>query len=180
MSLNVGVKKMKNFVKSALVLTAGMIVMPMTSMASKYGIIDMQAVILNVEEGKQARAELEKKIKAKESEFNKRREELDKMNKDFQGQSALLSEEARLNKQKEFQEKFLAFRNDEMAFRDAVKQDEQKATQGIAAKVEGMVKKLASEKGLDVVFEINNAGLLYLAQPVDLTKDVIANYGKKK
>jgi outer membrane protein len=148
--------------------------------AAKYGIIDMQAVILNVDEGKAARSDLEKKIKAKEAEFGKRRDELDKMNKDFQGQSALLSEEARLNKQKEFQEKFLAMRNDEMAFRDQVKQDEQKATQGIAAKVEGIVKKMAAEKGLDVVFEINNAGLLYLAQPVDLTKDVIAAYGKKK
>jgi outer membrane protein len=148
--------------------------------AAKYGIIDMQAVILNVDEGKNARAELEKKIKAKEAEFGKRRDELDKMNKDFQGQSALLSEEARLNKQKEFQEKFLAMRNDEMAFRDQVKQDEQKATQGIAAKVEAIVKKMAAEKSLDVVFEINNAGLLYLAQPVDLTKDVIAAYGKKK
>jgi outer membrane protein len=140
----------------------------------------MQAVILNVEEGKAARAELEKKIKAKEAEFNKRRDELDKMNKDWQGQSALMSEEARLNKQKEFQEKFLAMRNDEMAFRENVKQDEQKATQAIAGKVEGIVQKMAKEKALDVVFEVNNAGLLYLSQPVDLTKDVIDAYGKKK
>jgi outer membrane protein len=171
---------MRQFIGKLLIAAGAMTTMPAVSMAAKYGIIDMQAVILNVDEGKQARADLEKKIKAKESEFVKRREELDKMNKDFQGQSALLSEEARLNKQKEFQEKFLALRNDEMAFRDSVKQDEQKATQGIAAKVEGMVKKLAAEKGLEVVFEINNAGLLYLAQPVDLTKDVISAYGKKK
>jgi outer membrane protein len=170
---------MKNFGVVLFVVT-GMLAGATSSWAAKYGIIDMQAVILNVEEGKAARAEIEKKIKAKETEFGKRRDELDKMNKDFQGQSALLSEEARLNKQKEFQEKFLAMRNDEMAFREQVKQDEQKATQGIAAKVEGMVKKMSAEKGLEVVFEINNAGLLYLAQPVDLTKDVIAAYGKKK
>jgi outer membrane protein len=170
---------MKN-VKLVVMMVAGMIGGASSAFAAKYGIIDMQAVILNVDEGKSARAELEKKIKAKEADFGKRRDELDKMNKDFQGQSALLSEEARLNKQKEFQEKFLAMRNDEMAFRDQVKQDEQKATQGIAAKVEGIVKKMAAEKGLEVVFEINNAGLLYLAQPVDLTKDVIAAYGKKK
>lgn len=150
------------------------------ALAAKYGIIDMQAVILNVAEGKAARADLEKKIKAKESELNKKRDELDKMNKDFQSQSALISEEARLNKQKEFQEKFLALRNDEMSFRESVKRDEQKATQGIAAKVEGIVQKMAKDKGLDVVFEINNAGLLYLSQPVDLTKDVIDAYGKKK
>lgn len=148
--------------------------------ASKYGIIDMQAVILNVAEGKAARADLEKKIKAKESEFNKKREELDKMNKDFQTQSTLISEEARLNKQKDFQEKFLALRNDEMSFRESMKRDEQKATQGIAAKVEVIVQKMAKDKGLEIVFEINNSGLLYLNQPVDLTKDVIDAYGKKK
>ncbi len=147
-------------------------------LAAKVGIIDMQAVILNVQEGKDARAALEKDIKAKEGEFTKRREELDKMNKDWQGQAALMSEEARMNKQKEFQEKFMSLRNDEGAFRDDVKKKEQKATQGIAAKVEGIVQKMAKEKALDVVFEVNSAGLLYVNQPVDLTKDVIDQYAK--
>ena len=165
--------------KSLMVLL-GWFMFSSAAFAAKYGIIDMQAVILNVAEGKAARADLEKKIKAKEGELNKKREELDKMNKDFQSQSALISEEARINKQKEFQEKFLALRNDEMSFHESVKHDEQKATQGIAAKVEGIVQKMAKEKGLDVVFEINNAGLLYLNQPVDLTKEVIEAYGKKK
>lgn len=150
------------------------------ALAAKYGIIDMQAVIMNVAEGKAARADLEKKIKSKEVEFNKKREELDKMNKEFQSQSALISEEARINKQKDFQEKFLALRNDEMSFREGIKRDEQKATQWIAAKVEGIVQKMAKDKGLEAVFEINNAGLLYLSQPVDLTKEVIDSYGKKK
>ena len=169
-------------IKSLKVLTLamGMTLGANVALAAKYGVIDMQAVILNVEEGKSARAELEKKIKGKEGEFNKRRDELDKMNKEWQGQSALMSEEARMNKQKDFQEKFLALRNDESTFHESVKHDEQKATQGIAAKVEGIVQKMATDKGLEVVFEVNNAGLLYLSQPVDLTKDVIEAYGKKK
>lgn len=169
---------MKNITK--IILSAGLALSASEVLASKFGVIDMQAVILNVDEGKSARADLEKKIKGKEVEFNKRRDELDKMNKDWQSQSALMSEEARLAKQKEFQEKFLALRNDEMAFREAVKADEQKATQGIAVKVEGIVQKMAKDKGLDAVFEVNNAGLLYLSQPIDLTKDVIQAYGKKK
>ena len=148
------------------------------ALAAKYGIIDMQAIILNVEEGKTARAELEKEIKGKEGDFTKRREELDKLNKDWQGQAALMSEEARMAKQKDFQEKFMSLRNDEGAFRDDVKRKEQKATQSIAAKVEEIVQKMAKEKGLEVVFEVNSAGLLYINQPVDLTKDVIGAYGK--
>lgn len=169
---------MKNVTK--ILFGIGLALSASEALASKFGVIDMQAVILNVDEGKSARADLEKKIKSKEVEFNKRRDELDKMNKDWQSQSALMSEEARIAKQKEFQEKFLALRNDEMAFRESVKNDEQKATQGIAVKVEGIVQKMAKDKGLDAVFEVNNAGLLYLSQPVDLTKDVIQAYGKKK
>jgi outer membrane protein len=147
---------------------------------AKYGIVDMQSVILSVEEGKQARADLEKEIKAKETELGKKKEELDKLNKEWQGKAALLTEEARLTKQKDFQEKFLAFRNEEMAFQQDIKRKEQKATQGIAMKVAGLVEKMASEKKLEAVFETNSAGLLYLANPVDLTKEVIDRYSKEK
>ena len=54
----------------------------------------MQAVILNVDEGKQARADLEKEIKGKEAELMKKKAELDKLNKNWKDQAALLSEEA--------------------------------------------------------------------------------------
>lgn len=161
----------------ALLLVASFLTAP-AAFAAKYGIIDMQAIILNVEDGKTARADLEKEIKGKEGEFTKRREELDKLNKDWQGQAALMSEEARMAKQKDFQEKFMSLRNDEGAFRDDVKRKEQKATQAIAAKVEGLVQKMAKDKGLEVVFEVNSAGLLYINQPVDITKEVIDAYGK--
>lgn len=151
-----------------------------SAQAAKFGLIDMQTVILTVEDGKVARTDLEKKIKTKETELNKRRDEMDTMNKEWQAKSSLMSEEARMNKQKEFQEKFLALRTDEQTFREGVKQDEQKATQTIAAKVETIVQKLAKDKGLDVVFEVNSAGILYLDKPVELTKEVIEIYGKKK
>ncbi len=147
---------------------------------SKYGVVDMQAVILNVEEGKAARSGLEKEIKAKEADFQKKKEELDKLNKEWQSKAALLTEEARGNKQKEFQEKFMQYRNDEMAFRDEIKRKEQKATQGIAIKVAGMVEKMAAEKKLEIVFETNSAGLLYVQAPLDMTKEVIDRYTKEK
>ena len=146
--------------------------------AGKFGIIDMQAIILKVPEGVEARAALEKEIKAKEAEFTKRRDELDKMNKEWQGQASIMSEEARMNKQKEFQEKFMSLRNDDGAFREEVKRKEQKATQAIAGKVEEIVQKIAKEKALEIVFEVNSSGLLYINQPVDLTKEVIDSYGK--
>ena len=147
--------------------------------APKYGVVDMQAVILTVEEGKAARADLEKQIKEKEKELQKSKEELDKMNESWKSQASILSEEARMAKQKEFQEKFLALRNAEMEFQGEIKRKEQKATQAIAVKVAALVEKMAQEKKLTAVFETNSAGLLYLESPVDMTKDVIEKYGKE-
>jgi outer membrane protein len=146
--------------------------------AGKFGVVDMQQVILSVEEGKQARAQLETEIKAKEAELGKQKEALDKMNTEWKNQAALLSEDARMKKQQEFQEKFMNLRNEEMEFQANIKRKEQKATQGIAMKVAQVVDTIAKSKKLAAVFETNSAGLLYLEQPVDLTQEVITAYGK--
>lgn len=145
----------------------------------KFGVVDMQQVILSVEEGKQARAQLEAEIKTKEAELQKSKEELDKMNNEWKNQAALLSEDARMKKQQEFQEKFLSLRNAEMEFQASIKRKEQKATQQIAVKVSQVVDTLAKAKKLVAVFETNSAGLLYLESPVDLTQEVITEYGKR-
>ena len=80
-----------------------------TDTASKYGVVDMQRVILNVKEGKEARARLEKEIKEKESELRTQKQELDKLNKEWEQQSALLSEKARIEKQKNFKKDLLSY-----------------------------------------------------------------------
>jgi outer membrane protein len=145
----------------------------------KYGVVDMQQVILSVEEGKAARAKLEQEIKGKETELQKQKDELDKMNKDWKDQAALLSEDARLKKQQEFQEKFMTLRNAEMEFQANIKRKEQKATQQIAVKVAQVVDQIARQKKLVAVFETNSAGLLYLESPADLTQEVITEYAKR-
>ena len=156
----------------ALGATDGVSVAKSTS-TSRYAVVDMQAVILNVDEGKKARASLEKEIKAKEKELLGRKQELDKMNKDWKEQAPLLSEQARMKKQQEFQQKFMALRNDEMKFQGEIKRKEQLATQKIAVSVGKFVNDLAKNRGYEMVFEANSAGLLYLKNPADLTKEVI-------
>jgi outer membrane protein len=164
--------------RAPIILALGLLVAGIARAEGKYGVVDMQQVILSVEEGKQARAQLEQEIKTKEAELNKQKEELDKMNNEWKNQAALLSEEARMKKQQEFQEKFLGLRNAEMEFQGNIKRKEQKATQAIAMKVAGVVDQIAKTKKLTAVFETNSAGLLYLESPVDLTQEVITEYQK--
>ncbi len=145
----------------------------------RFGVVDMQQVILTVEEGKQARHKLEREIKAKEKLLKQSREELEKLNKELQAQAALLSETAKFKKQQKFQEKFLSLRNAEMEFQVDIKRKEQQATKEIAGKVAQLVEKVARELKLAAVFETNSAGLLYVRNPVNLTQQVIEMYDKK-
>lgn len=144
------------------------------------GVIDMQRVIVTVDEGKKAKEDLEKEIKKKEEALSKQKQELEKLNKDWQAQFPLLSEDAKLKKQKEIQEKLLALRNAEMSFKNEISQKEQQVTQGIAVRAAGIVKEIAKAKQLKVVFESHSAGLVYVDEPTDLTQEVITLYGKKK
>ena len=146
---------------------------------ARFGVVDMQQVILTVEEGKQARLKLEREIKAKEKFLKQSREELEKLNKELQAQAALLSDAAKFKKQQKFQEKFLSLRNAEMEFQVDIKRKEQQATKEIANKVSKLVEKVARELRLAAVFETNSAGLLYVRSPVNLTQQVIEMYDKK-
>lgn len=142
---------------------------------SRYGVVDMQRVILSVDEGKQARQKLEKQIKAKEKLLRKSKQELDTLNKEWQSQAPLLNESAKLKKQQEFQEKFVNLRNKEMEFQAEIKRKEQQATKDIAIKITKLVEKMAVKMKLEVVFE-SSSGLLYIKEPLDLTTKVIDNY----
>lgn len=144
--------------------------------ATTFAIVDIQKVILSVEEGKSARSNLEKEIKAKEKEFIEQKKILDQMNKDWKTKSSLMSEKARREQQVEFQEKFMVLRNQEMQFQQELKKKEAEVTQMIALKVAKMVDKMAKTKKIDVVFEANSSGLIFVKNPVDLTPDVIKVY----
>lgn len=145
---------------------------------TSYGLLDMQRVILSVDEGKKARTELEKKIKVKEEEMLGKKKELDKLNEDWKQQSAIMSEDARTRKQKDFQDKVMELRNAEMAFQNEIKKEEAQATQKIAMKVAKMVERISKDKNLDLVFEANSSGLLYVKNPIDLTEQIIKDYEK--
>ena len=146
--------------------------------AVRIGVLDMQKIILSVDEGKNARDELAKEIKAKESEFKKQKKELDALNRSWKKEAAMLSEQARLRKQQEFQQKFMALRSAEMEFQGNIKKKEAQVTQKIAFKVAKIVDTMAKEQNIDTVFERNSSGLMYVKGPIDLTDKVIAKYGK--
>jgi len=142
----------------------------------KFGVVDLQKIILSVEEGKQAKAKLEKEIKAKEKEFLSRQAVLKKLQDDLKNKLSLMSDEAKVREQQNFQEKAMKFEQDKMAFGREIKQKEMLASQEIYKKASSFAKKIAIERGFDQVWDKRTPGLIYVKDSVDMTTEVIRLY----
>ena len=93
--------------------------------------VDMQSAILQTEEGKQAKAKIEKEAESKRQDILNQEKELKKLDDEFQAQSGVLSEEAKRNKQTEFQTKLQKLQAARLGFEQEVRQKEMQETQKI-------------------------------------------------
>ena len=144
--------------------------------AGKYGVVNMQSVILNVAEGKAARGELEKAIKAKETELKGKKRRIRQVKQRVEEPSCNLKRASKNAKATRIPTKVYRSKKRRDVFPTRNQRKEQAATQKIAMKVTKLVNDLAAKRGFEMVFETSSAGLVYLKNPVDLTKEVTTMY----
>ena len=119
---------------------------------AKYGIYSMQKIVFSVQEGVKAKEKLQAYMKEKMDELQTEKKHIDTLGRELKDQVALLSQEAQVRKQEELQQKILAFRNLEMKAEQDIKKREMEATQNIVLKVSGLVKVIAEQQKLELVF----------------------------
>lgn len=144
----------------------------------KVAIVDVQAAILQTNEGKAAREKIEKEVAQKRQDLLGQQNSLKKMQEEFQAQQSVLSDADKQSKQKEFQTKLQAFQQAQMNFEQEAKQKEMAALQKIFQNIQTEVQKIAKQKTYDMVFDKSAAVLLYANNTTDITSDVVAIYNK--
>lgn len=145
----------------------------------RFAFVDMQAAILQTDEGKNAKSKIEKEAEAKRQDILNQEKELKKLDDEFQAQQAVLSEDAKRAKQTEFQGKFQKLQSARMQFEQEVRQKEMQETQKIFQNLTSVIDDVAKRKGYDMVFERGAGAVLYAAKIDDLTNDVVASYNIK-
>jgi outer membrane protein len=141
--------------------------------------VDMQAAILQTEEGKAAKVKIEKDAQSKRDALIKQQEDLNALGQEFQAQQAVLSEESKLEKQKEIQGKMQALRNSQMTFEQDVRRKEMEETQKIIEVLQKIIDEVSRQKGFEFVFERGSGALLYAASVTDITGDVVKLYNDR-
>jgi|GEM_PF-427938 len=146
---------------------------------SKLAFVDMQAAILQTEEGKNAKAKIEKDAEAKRAEILNQEKDLKKLDDEFQAQQGVLSDDAKRAKQGEFQAKFAKLQAARSTFEQEVRQKEMQETQKIFQNLTGIIDEVAKKKGYDMVFERGAGAVLYAAKIDDITPEIVSVYNGK-
>lgn len=145
----------------------------------KIGFVDMQKAVQSTDSGKKAKKDLETEFEKKKKELQAKEGDLKKMGEDLEKKKSVLSEEALAKKQGEFQEEMMKYREVVGKSQMDLQKKERDLTQPILDKMRRVIEKVAKEKGYNMVLE-NNAMVLFAAKDNDLTDDVVKAFEKEK
>lgn len=139
----------------------------------KIGCVDMQRALNESEAGKKAKVVMESEYQKFQGEITKRRNELQAFQENLQRQGLMLSEKARKEKERDYQNKLKEFKRWGEDRQAELKQKEMELTKATLKGLAAAVKKLGEEEKFTVILERNEAILLYTSEAVDLTDRVI-------
>jgi len=145
----------------------------------KLGYVDLQRALREVTEGQQARQRLEKEMDKRKKELEAEENRLKNEQDTFQKQAAMMSEAARGQRMMELQNNAAAFFQKAQRMQEEMAQIEQTALRDIFEKMDPIVEAIAQREGLTMMFEKTNSGLVWAAQSIDYTNEVVRTYNER-
>lgn len=143
----------------------------------KMAVVNLQSAVLETAEIKKAQVDLETKYKPRQAEMNKMQTELQGVQNELQtkqGKITPAAEQEIVARGQRTQRALQRFGEDLQA---DVDRDRNDILQRASQRFMEVVRKLAEEKGLDMVVDVSNT--IYSKPTLDITKDAIAAYDKQ-
>ena len=141
--------------------------------------IDVQRVLARSAAGVAAREQLERDKASMQKEMDGKRQELEKLRDEIEKKGALLTPDARREKQEQFERK----RRDAARLADDFQKELEKKESGLLQKVlqdvSGVIEQVAKDKNYYLVLEKRGAGVLYGSTDADLTDEIIRQYDRQ-
>ncbi len=149
---------------------------PLARAELKLGYVDLQRALGEVEEGRAAKARLQGIIETKEKEISKEQEGLRKEKEVLDKQASAMSEEARVQKNNELQRKVMELAQKWEKARQDMSAKERTELQAIFSKMDPIIASIAQREGMTMVFEKNDAGLVFAPSHLDMTNELVRLY----
>ena len=144
------------------------------------GYVDMRKVLTENKAGQRVKADLEKEVKTRKDALAKEEVKLKALQDAYEKDKLLLSESQRQEKQKDFQQKLEVYQKSAAQAQRELSQKEAEYTKKAVPEIRAIIRELAKEEKLVLVFEKNDVPALYAADGPDLTEKVLARYNKSQ
>jgi outer membrane protein len=147
--------------------------------AQRIAFIDVQRVLARSAAGVAAREQLEREKATMQKEMDGRRVELDKLREEIEKKGALLTADARRDKQEQFERKRRDAARLADDFQKELEKKESILLQRVLQDVSGVIEKLGKEKACYLVVEKRGAGVIYADAQADITDETIRIYDQQ-
>jgi outer membrane protein len=150
---------------------------PLATLANaqlKVGVVNVQKAMLDSDELKKTSAEIEAKYKPRQDELQKLQADLQSIQQQLGSNKLTPQAQADLQVQGQRKQRDAQRLSDDL--QAEFDRDRQDVLSKAAQKMQDVVKKLAEEKGLDMVVDVSQT--LYFKPALDLTADALVAYNK--
>jgi outer membrane protein len=147
--------------------------------SQKIAYIDVQRVLARSAAGVAAREQLEREKATMQKEMDGKRTELEKLREELEKKGALLTADARRDKQEQFERKRRDAARMADDFQKELEKKESALLQKVLQEVSGVIDRIGKDRGCYLVVEKRGAGVIYAASEADLTDDIIRAYDQQ-
>ena len=148
----------------------------------KIGYIDSQEILAKYQRAQEIKEEFQSKVNEWKEEVNRRQQELEKLQKSLETQSFMLTEEAKMRKIQEIQQKKAELEN---YINDVYKKDgkaellNKELMQPLLAEIDTIVSEIAEEEEFTFILDASTGVVIYADDMYDITERIIENLNRK-
>lgn len=138
-------------------------------------VVDVNKVVSECQAGRRAQADIKQRFERLNAEIAKLGEELQGMQQEFQKQSSMMNESAKLKRQQEIEAKFQAFNQRRMQAQQEISEAERAALAPLLEKLKEVIDNIGRNK-YELIVDSRN--LPYFNPKIDITSEVIKAFDR--
>jgi len=140
----------------------------------KIAVVDTQRAMMETEDGLRMQANLKKIFETKQQELDTKQKALESERADIEKQQGILSQDALQRRVATWQQDMVALQQTYVQFNQELQAKQNELTQPIIEKTLGIIRRLATQDGYDVV--VDKQAVPYARSDLDLTDRIIQMY----
>lgn len=167
----------------ALVLGASLVAQAQTKTTTapnKVGIIHIQNAIIGTKDGQKAASELQGKFAPKKAEIDKKQQDIAQLQDQLRKGSNTMSEEAKQKLMRDIDQSQKALTRQTEDAQSELDQEQGKIMQELGGRLMAVISRYAKDNGFSLIIDVSSqqTPVLYAANEIDITNEVIALYDK--